>query len=315
MRRPGVSEVVVGRGPPPGPRGGAAAGRGLRVRTRAPRTGMLGSILPRPGRGGRAGGATRCSCTRSTIRWWRRGPSTGWWRRSGAGRASRSPAGRDGAATPAASRRAAWAALRAAPAARGARAVLADHPDWVVHVPGDAGCVAGIDTPEDYARLDRSARPDVVRFGFSPAVSGRTGAHDSSQRRHHRPRRPRQDHPRGRPAPPGRSLPRQPGDGRARHGLERPRARARHHDPGQEHRRALRRGQDQHRGHARATPTSAARSSARSRWSTASCCWWTRPRGPCPRRATCCARRWRRSCPPCWSSTRSTGRTRGRRRC
>jgi CTP:molybdopterin cytidylyltransferase MocA len=48
--------------------------------------------------------------------------------------------------------REAWEALRAAPADRGARAVLADHPGWIVHVPGDAGCVAGIDTPEDYAR-------------------------------------------------------------------------------------------------------------------------------------------------------------------
>jgi molybdenum cofactor cytidylyltransferase len=48
--------------------------------------------------------------------------------------------------------RAAWAALRAAPAARGARAVLADHPEWVVHVPGDPGCVRGIDTPADYER-------------------------------------------------------------------------------------------------------------------------------------------------------------------
>jgi nicotine blue oxidoreductase len=47
---------------------------------------------------------------------------------------------------------AAWPALRAAPAARGARAVLADHPDWVVHVPGDPGCVLGIDTPADYER-------------------------------------------------------------------------------------------------------------------------------------------------------------------
>src|SRR5688572_15284581 len=35
--------------------------------------------------------------------------------------------------------RAAWAALRAAPAAAGARAVLAAHPEWVVHVTGDAG--------------------------------------------------------------------------------------------------------------------------------------------------------------------------------
>lgn len=54
----------------------------------------------------------------------------------------------------------AWAALRDAPPDRGARAVLADHPEWVVHVPGDPGCVAGIDMPADYARFiaARSAR-------------------------------------------------------------------------------------------------------------------------------------------------------------
>jgi CTP:molybdopterin cytidylyltransferase MocA len=49
--------------------------------------------------------------------------------------------------------RAAWPALRAAPPERGARAVLADHPEWVVHVAGDPGCVAGIETPADYERL------------------------------------------------------------------------------------------------------------------------------------------------------------------
>jgi CTP:molybdopterin cytidylyltransferase MocA len=55
--------------------------------------------------------------------------------------------------------RAAWPALREAPPERGARAVLADHPDWIVHVPGDPGCVAGIDTPEDYTRLAGGRRP------------------------------------------------------------------------------------------------------------------------------------------------------------
>jgi len=43
-----------------------------------------------------------------------------------------------------------WAALRHAPPGRGARAVLADRPDWLVHVPGDQGCVIGINTLEDY---------------------------------------------------------------------------------------------------------------------------------------------------------------------
>jgi CTP:molybdopterin cytidylyltransferase MocA len=59
---------------------------------------------------------------------------------------------------PAGFSRAAWPALRAAPRGRGARAVLAEHPEWLVHVPGDEGCVAGIDTPEDYERRIGSLR-------------------------------------------------------------------------------------------------------------------------------------------------------------
>jgi len=47
----------------------------------------------------------------------------------------------------------AWPALRSASPTRGARAVLAEHPDWIVHVPGDPGCIAGIDTASDYERL------------------------------------------------------------------------------------------------------------------------------------------------------------------
>ena len=49
--------------------------------------------------------------------------------------------------------RAAWAALRAAPASEGARFVLASHPDWITHVAAGPGCVAGVDTLEDYRRL------------------------------------------------------------------------------------------------------------------------------------------------------------------
>jgi molybdenum cofactor cytidylyltransferase len=56
---------------------------------------------------------------------------------------------------------AAWPALRAAPAESGARAVLAAHPDWIVHVTGDPGCIAGIDTPEDHLRWIGPA-PDVA---------------------------------------------------------------------------------------------------------------------------------------------------------
>jgi molybdenum cofactor cytidylyltransferase len=55
--------------------------------------------------------------------------------------------------------RAAWPALRAAPPEHGARAVLAAHPEWVVHVAGDPLCVVGIDTPADYERwVSRRAR-------------------------------------------------------------------------------------------------------------------------------------------------------------
>ena len=44
-------------------------------------------------------------------------------------------------------------ALRAAPLDRGARAVLEAHAERVVHVEGDAGCVVGINTREQYRQL------------------------------------------------------------------------------------------------------------------------------------------------------------------
>jgi molybdenum cofactor cytidylyltransferase len=46
-----------------------------------------------------------------------------------------------------------WEALRGASPARGARGVLQDHPDWIVHVPGGPGCLQGVDTPDDYRRV------------------------------------------------------------------------------------------------------------------------------------------------------------------
>jgi CTP:molybdopterin cytidylyltransferase MocA len=49
--------------------------------------------------------------------------------------------------------RSAFSALRAAPPAQGARFVLSSHPEWIVHVEGGPGCIAGVDTPEDYRRL------------------------------------------------------------------------------------------------------------------------------------------------------------------
>lgn len=48
-----------------------------------------------------------------------------------------------------------WAALEAAPPELGARAVLADHPEWVVHVEGDEGCRRGLNLREEYDRLVR----------------------------------------------------------------------------------------------------------------------------------------------------------------
>lgn len=54
---------------------------------------------------------------------------------------------------PAGFARSAWEALRAAPPEQGARAVLHAHPEWVVHVPGDPGCLQGVDLPADLARL------------------------------------------------------------------------------------------------------------------------------------------------------------------
>ena len=54
---------------------------------------------------------------------------------------------------------ASWSALRAASPRFGAREVLRDHPDWVVHVSGDEGCVTGFNTPEQLAAHRASRRP------------------------------------------------------------------------------------------------------------------------------------------------------------
>ena len=64
-----------------------------------------------------------------------------------------------------------------------------------------------------------------------------------------------------------------------------------------------------------ATPTLAAKSSAPSRWSTASCCSSTPPKARCRRPATCSPRRSKPSCRPSSSSTRSTAPTRAPRKC
>lgn len=49
--------------------------------------------------------------------------------------------------------RAVFGEIRAASPDEGARSVLARHPERIVHLPGDAGCVDGIDLPEQLARL------------------------------------------------------------------------------------------------------------------------------------------------------------------
>ena len=71
------------------------------------------------------------------------------------------------------------------------------------------------------------------------------------QHRDHRARRPRQDHARGQAAAPVGHARCPQARHRARDGLERARARARHHDPREEHRDPVARLPHQHRGHAR----------------------------------------------------------------
>ena len=56
---------------------------------------------------------------------------------------------------PAGFTRATWPALRAVSPDQGARQVLAEHPDWIVHVAGDAGSISGVNTPEEYERLSK----------------------------------------------------------------------------------------------------------------------------------------------------------------
>lgn len=71
---------------------------------------------------------------------------------------------------PAGFARAAWSALRAAPADQGARTVLRAHPEWVEHVPGDPGCLRGLDTRADLRRCPESG----------PQRRGRRGGQTSS---------------------------------------------------------------------------------------------------------------------------------------
>ena len=80
----------------------------------------------------------------------------------------------------------------------------------------------------------------------------------------------------------------------------------RHHHPGQEHGDPLSRTPRSTSSTRPATPTSAARSSAPSRWSTASCCSSMPRKARCRRPAMCSRRPSKPSCRPSWSSIRST---------
>ncbi len=59
---------------------------------------------------------------------------------------------------PAGFARAIWPLLRAAAPERGARQVLADHPDWIEHLEAGPDCLPDIDTPADLARLSSPSR-------------------------------------------------------------------------------------------------------------------------------------------------------------
>jgi molybdenum cofactor cytidylyltransferase len=50
---------------------------------------------------------------------------------------------------PAGFARAAWPSLRRAPLTAGARSVLSENPEWVVHVPAGADCLVDIDVQSD----------------------------------------------------------------------------------------------------------------------------------------------------------------------
>jgi molybdenum cofactor cytidylyltransferase len=56
---------------------------------------------------------------------------------------------------PAGFARSAWAALRAADPEEGARGVLAQHPEWIEHVPAGEECLLGVNTPTDYEQLKK----------------------------------------------------------------------------------------------------------------------------------------------------------------
>jgi molybdenum cofactor cytidylyltransferase len=74
-----------------------------------------------------------------------------------------SHAGRRG--HPAGFAREAWPALRAAALDGGARGVLAEHPDWVSHVPAGPDCLVDLDTPEALEAARRAQSEPGSREG------------------------------------------------------------------------------------------------------------------------------------------------------
>ena len=105
------------------------------------------------------------------------------------------------------------------------------------HPPGEGNPPDGPGRPPSpsaraVASISVSARPGWFHAAFPPhAPPGRPDAPCHPQRRHHRPRGPRQDHAGGPPAAPAGAVFRDLTRGRAADdGQERPGARARHHD-------------------------------------------------------------------------------------
>ena len=141
------------------------------------------------------------------------------------------------------------------------RPVLPDlhhtHLPWGLHrVPAEAAPSVRPTRGLSTARSVRSAQTRRSTLNLRPPGSPKGSLHARAARRppergDRRPRRPRQDHARRRPAAPDGGIRRPRGAGRPGHGLDRPRAGEGHHDPRQEHRDPVRRGEDQHRRHAR----------------------------------------------------------------
>ena len=179
-----------------------------------------------------------------------------------------------------------------------------DQPAVLVDVDEHRQCDGADDEQHDQARRDENQRSshqmDYNAWTRAPPCDrvpplypspirtqhGRRAPRRHPQHRHHRPRRPWQDDARRRHALAERDLPRQRHRGGARHGLACRWSARRGSRSWPRTRRSASRGRRSISSIRRATPISAARSSARSRWSTGCCCWSTPPRGRCRRPAS-----------------------------